>query len=169
MTLNGVLAGLVASTSPCATVTTAGAVLIGLIAGVIVVSAVLFFDRIGVDDPVGAVSVHGVCGVWGTLSAALLHENLFLGLPYNLGAQLLTQAIGVLTAFVWRFGTCYILFKLIAKTIGLRVSAEEEMGGLDLSEHGANCCPDFVGLDAFGSYSPVPSPARDSGTAMEPR
>jgi Amt family ammonium transporter len=169
MTLNGVLAGLVAITAPCATVTTAGAVLIGLIAGVVVVFAVLFFDRIGVDDPVGAVSVHGVCGAWGTLSAALFHENLFLGLSYDLGAQLLTQAIGILTAFVWSFGTCFLLFKLIAKTIGLRVSAEEEMEGLDLSEHGANCYPDFASRGALGSYAPLASLAPETAPAMKPR
>ena len=152
MTLNGVLAGLVAITSPCATVTTAGAV----------------FDRIKVDDPVGAISVHGVCGAWGTLSAALFHENIFLGLSYNLGAQLLTQAIGVLTAFVWSFGTCFVLFKVIAMTIGLRVSAEEELEGLDLSEHGANCYPDFVGVGALGSFHPVAAPARETVPVMEP-
>ena len=168
MTLNGVLAGLVAITSPCATVTTAGAVLIGLTAGIIVVFAVLFFDRIKVDDPVGAISVHGVCGAWGTLSAALFHENLFMGLSYNLGAQLLTQAIGVLTAFVWSFGTCFVLFKVIAMTIGLRVSAEEELEGLDLSEHGANCYPDFVGVGALGSFHPVAAPARETVPVMEP-
>jgi Amt family ammonium transporter len=168
MTLNGVLAGLVAITSPCATVTTAGAVLIGLTAGIIVVFAVLFFDRIKIDDPVGAVSVHGVCGAWGTLSAALFHENLFLGLPYNLGAQLLTQAIGVLTAFVWSFGTCFVLFKVIAMTVGLRVTPEEELEGLDLSEHGANCYPDFVGVGALGSFHPVAGAARESVPVMEP-
>jgi len=144
MTLNGVLAGLVAITSPCASVTTLGAVIIGFLAGIIVVFSVVFFDRIHVDDPVGAVSVHGVCGAFGTISAALFHENLFLGLDYNLGAQLLTQVIGVVTAFVWSFGTCFILFKVIQKTIGLRVTAEEEMEGLDLGEHGANCYPDFA-------------------------
>jgi Amt family ammonium transporter len=168
MTLNGVLAGLVAITSPCATVTTTGAVLIGLLAGILVVFAVLFFDRIHVDDPVGAVSVHGVCGAFGTLSAALFHENLFLGLPYNLGAQLLTQAMGVLTAFVWSFGTCFLLFQLIAKTVGLRVSAEEEMEGLDLSEHGANCYPDFATRGALGSYGSLPSPAGELSPAMAP-
>jgi Amt family ammonium transporter len=168
MTLNGVRAGLVAITSPCATVTTAGAVPISLFAGVIVVFAVLFFDRIGVDDPVGAVSVHGVCGAWGTPSAALFHENLFLGLPDDLGAQLLTQAIGVLAAFVWSFGTCFLLFEIIAKTIGLRVSAEEELEGLALSEHGANCYPDFAALGALGSYSPLVSPARASSSVMAP-
>jgi Amt family ammonium transporter len=153
MTLNGTLAGLVAITSPCATVTTAGAVLIGAIAGVIVVFAVLFFDRIRIDDPVGAISVHGVCGAFGTLSAALFHENLFLGKPYNLGEQLITQAIGVLTAFVWTFSICFVLFKVIAATIGLRVSAEEELEGLDLSEHGADCYPDFAPAVGSGGIS----------------
>lgn len=100
MTLNGCLAGLVAITSPCATVTPLGAVIIGTLAGIAVVFSVLFFDRIRVDDPVGAISVHGVCGAFGTLSAALFHENLFTGQPYDLGAQLLTQLVGVATAFV---------------------------------------------------------------------
>jgi Amt family ammonium transporter len=144
MTLNGVLAGLVAITSPCATVTPLGGVIIGLLAGIVVVFSVLFFDKVRVDDPVGAVSVHGVCGALGTILAALLHENLFNGQPYNLGAQLITQLIGVGTAFVWSFGTCFLLFKLIAKTIGLRVSEEEEINGLDLGEHGATCYPDFA-------------------------
>jgi ammonium transporter, Amt family len=168
MTLNGVLAGLVAITSPCATVTTVGAVLIGLIAGVIVVFAVLFFDRIKVDDPVGAVSVHGVCGAWGTISAALFHENLFLGLEYNLGAQLLTQIIGVAVAFVWSFGTCFVLFKLIEKTIGLRVSAEEELEGLDLSEHAANCYPDFAGSGALGTFNTLTKSVQEPAPAMQP-
>jgi Amt family ammonium transporter len=169
MTLNGVLAGLVAITSPCATVTTVGAVLIGLIAGVIVVFAVLFFDRIHVDDPVGAVSVHGVCGAWGTISAALFHENLFLGLPYNLGAQLLTQCIGVVVAFVWSFGTCFVLFKVIAKTVGLRVSAEEELEGLDLSEHAANAYPDFAHLGSLGSSTPAPAALQRATPPLEVR
>ena len=162
------LAGLVAITAPCATVTTTGAVLIGLIAGVVVVFSVLFFDRIKVDDPVGAVSVHGVCGAWGTLAAALLRENLFLGVSYNLGAQLPTQAIGVLTAFVWSFGACFILFKLIAKTVGLRVSPDEEIEGLDLSEHGGTCDPDFVTVGALGAFHPVAGTTRETVPVMEP-
>jgi Amt family ammonium transporter len=153
MTLNGTLAGLVAITSPCATVTPAGAVMIGFLAGIVVVFAVLFFDRIKVDDPVGAISVHGVCGAFGTVGAALFHENLFLGKEYDLMKQLMTQLIGVGTAFVWTFLTAFILFKIIAATIGLRVSEEEEMGGLDLSEHGANCYPDFAPSPASGGVS----------------
>jgi ammonium transporter, Amt family len=144
MTLNGCLAGLVAITSPCATVTPLGAVIIGTLAGIIVIYAVLFFDKIKIDDPVGAISVHGVCGAFGTISAALFHENLFLGQPYDLVGQLTIQLIGVVTAFAWTFTTAFILFKAIQLTVGLRVSAEEEIGGLDLNEHGANTYPDFA-------------------------
>jgi Amt family ammonium transporter len=151
MTLNGTLAGLVAITAPCATVTPLGAVLIGAIAGVLVVFAVLFFDKIKIDDPVGAISVHGVCGSFGTLAAALFHENLFLGKPYDLWGQLSTQALGVAVAFGWTFTTCWILFKAIEKTIGLRVTAEEEIGGLDLGEHGANAYPDFAAAAPGGA------------------
>jgi Amt family ammonium transporter len=155
MTLNGTLAGLVAITSPCATVTPLGAVIIGSIAGVLVMYAVLFFDKIRVDDPVGAISVHGVCGAFGTISAALFHENLFLGKEYNLFSQLTTQFIGVGTAFLWTFGTAFVLFKLVSVTIGLRVSADEEISGLDFSEHAANAYPDFVSSVASSSIAPA--------------
>lgn len=153
MTLNGCLAGLVAITSPCATVTPLGAVIIGSLAGIVVVFSVLFFDRIRVDDPVGAISVHGVCGALGTLSAALFHENLFTGQPYDLGAQLVTQLAGVATAFVWTFTLCFVMFKILAATIGLRVTPEEEIEGLDLGEHGANAYPDFAPSPSAGGIS----------------
>jgi ammonium transporter, Amt family len=167
MTLNGCLAGLVAITSPCATTTPLGAVLIGVIAGVIVVFSVLFFDKIKVDDPVGAVSVHGVCGAFGTLSAALFHENLFLGRPYDLFGQLKVQAIGVGTAFVWTFATAYVLFRVIKATMGLRVTPEEELEGLDVQEHGANSYPDFApshsaGLITGGPPAMQADPARST-------
>jgi len=144
MTLNGLLAGLVAITAPCATTTPLGSVLIGLIAGVVVFFSVLFFDKIHVDDPVGAISVHGVCGALGTILAAVLHEEVFLGGEYDLFGQLFIQIIGVGTAFIWTFGTAFVLFKVIAMTIGLRVSREEEIEGLDINEHGAFAYPDFV-------------------------
>ncbi len=144
MTLNGVLAGLVGITAPCATVTPLGAIIIGAVAGVLVVFSVLCFDKIKVDDPVGAISVHGVCGAWGTIGAALLHENLFLGLEYDLFGQLWVQVLGVAVAFVWTFGTAFVLFKLIHAVIGLRVSVEEEVQGLDIGEHGSSAYPDFV-------------------------
>lgn len=144
MTLNGVLAGLVAITAPCASTTPLGSVLIGLCAGIAVFFSVLFFDKIHVDDPVGAISVHGVCGALGTILAAVFHESVFTGAEYNMLGQLVTQLIGVVTAFAWTFTTAFILFTAIKMTIGLRVSAQEELEGLDIVEHGAYAYPDFV-------------------------
>jgi Amt family ammonium transporter len=137
MSLNGALAGLVAITSPCATVTPFSSVIIGAVAGILVVLAVLFFDMIKVDDPVGAISVHGVNGAWGTLAAGIF--NIGGTSPKIIGVQVL----GICAAFIWAFGVSFIVFKLIDKTIGLRVSPEEELEGLDFGEHGANAYPDF--------------------------
>lgn len=136
MTLNGVLAGLVAITAGCDAVTPGGAVIIGFIAGVLVVFSVEFFDKIAkVDDPVGAVSVHGVCGAFGTLSVGLFATN--GGLFYGGGAGLLTtQAIGVGAVAAWGLGLGLILFYAIKYTIGIRVTAKEEENGLDYYEHG---------------------------------
>jgi Amt family ammonium transporter len=146
MTLNGALAGLVAITAGCANVTPGSAIIIGAIAGILVVFAVLFFDRIKIDDPVGAVSVHAVNGAWGTLAAGL----------FNIGGTSLhivgVQLLGIVTCFVWTFTLAFILFKVIAKTIGLRVSPEEEMEGLDLAEHGGEAYPDF-GVSSHGGIS----------------
>lgn len=139
MSLNGVLAGLVAITAPCNNVSPISSVIIGLLAGILVVLSVLFIEKVlRVDDPVGAVSVHGVCGAFGTLSAAIFNEG---GFSLNL---LYVQALGVLSAFVWSFGLCFIMFKILSVTIGLRVSKEEEIEGLDLTEHGNIAYPDFV-------------------------
>ena len=127
--------------------------------------AVLFFDKIKIDDPVGAISVHGVCGSFGTLSAALFHENLFTGQPFDFWGQLVTQVIGVAIAFAWSFGTCYLLFQAIKHTMGLRVTMEEELGGLDHGEHKANSYPDFAPVSATsgGMYFPAgSSPAMHS-------
>lgn len=137
MTLNGSLAGLVAITAGCNNVTPASAVILGFIAGILVVISVLTIDRMGIDDPVGAVSVHGVCGAWGTLAAGIFNaEGATLGIVG-------VQALGVVSAFLWSFVTCFLLFKLIKATVGLRVSQEEEMEGLDLEEHGNIAYPDF--------------------------
>lgn len=143
MSLNGALAGLVAITSPCDGVSPWGAILIGAIAGIIVVISVLTLDKkLKIDDPVGAVSVHGVAGAWGTLAAGLW--NLESGLFYGHGfSQLVTQAIGVATAFVWAFGLGLILFYAIKFTIGIRVSAEDEVKGLDITEHGMEAYEGF--------------------------
>ncbi len=143
MALNGALAGLVSITAPCDGVSPFGALIIGVIGGILVVLSVLFIDRVlKIDDPVGAVSVHGVCGLWGTLSAGLF--NLETGLLYGGGIrQLFVQAVGAASAFVWAFGLGLLLFWLISKTIGLRVSPEEEMKGLDIGEHGMEAYSGF--------------------------
>ena len=138
MSLNGALAGLVGITAGCANVTPLSSVIIGAVAGVLVVFSVLFFDRIRVDDPVGAISVHGVCGAWGTFAAGLFNIGGFTG--KILGVQLL----GIGAAFVWAFGAAFILFKVIDKVIGLRASEEEEMEGLDYSEHAGEAYADFL-------------------------
>ncbi len=145
MTLNGVLAGLVGITAPCDIVTPLGALIVGAVAGCLVVFSVLFFDKIKIDDPVGAISVHGICGVWGTLACALLNEALFYGhSDYDMMGQLVIQITGIVACFVWTFGTAFILFKVVKATVGIRVSEEEERAGLDFSEHGASAYPDFV-------------------------
>ena len=141
---NGVLAGLVAITAPCGAVDAWAAFVIGGAAGVLVVFAVFFFDQIKIDDPVGAISVHGVCGAWGVLSIGLFakYDDAFLGrqnagLFYgDNGSQLLTQAAMIIVIAVWVAATTGALFYVIKKTIGLRVSAEEEIEGLDVLEHG---------------------------------
>jgi Amt family ammonium transporter len=140
LTLNGGLAGLVAITAPCDGVTLGSSILIGAIGGILVVFSVLFFDQIKIDDPVGAVSVHGVVGAWGTLSCGLF--NIESGLFYS-GSweQLGVQAIGVLVAFVWAFGMSLIIFYILKLTLGLRVSEEEEIMGLDILEHGNEAYP----------------------------
>ncbi len=138
MSLNGALAGLVGITAGCANVSPTSSVVIGLIAGVLVVLSVVFFDRIHVDDPVGAVSVHGVCGAWGTLAAGLFNME-------GVTAKIVTtQVVGIGAAFVWSFGLAFILFSVLKKTIGLRISEEEELLGVDISEHGAHAYNDFV-------------------------
>lgn len=143
MTLNGALAGLVGITAGCANVSMPGAIAIGAIAGVIVVYAVEFVERVlKIDDPVGAVSVHGVCGAWGTLAVGLFATE--GGLLYGGGfAQLGIQAIGVLAVMAWTLGTAFVLFTVIKKTAGLRVDPNEEMEGLDIHEHGSEAYPDF--------------------------
>jgi len=143
MALNGTLAGLVAITAGCANVSPIGAIIIGLLAGILVVLSVLFIDRVlKVDDPVGAVSVHGVCGVFGTLAVGLFAVD--GGLFYGDGLHLLSiQTLGVLVAFAWAFGIGMILFTAIKKTIGLRVTEEEELSGLDIGEHGMEAYSGF--------------------------
>ena len=141
---NGVLAGLVGITAGCGTVSFGGAFAIGAISGVLVVVSVLFFDRVKIDDPVGAVSVHGVCGIWGVLAIGLFarYDDAFLGrdeagLFYGGGLdQLIVQALMVLIIVAWVAVTAGGTFFILKSTIGLRVSREEEIEGLDVLEHG---------------------------------
>ena len=140
LTLNGALAGLVAITAGCDAMAPSFAALTGLVAGAIVVGSVAMFDRVRIDDPVGAVSVHGVCGAWGTLAIGLFKTDVGL-LVGGGGQQFLVQLFGVIVAFVWAFPTALLVFYAIKKTIGLRVSRDEEVLSLDLSEHGTHAYP----------------------------
>lgn len=161
MTANGLLAGLVGITAGCAAVSNIGALVIGAIAGVLVVLSVFFFDRLKVDDPVGAISVHGVCGAFGTLAVGFLATE--GGLLYGDGADLLvSQAIGVVAVFAFVVVTSGLLFLAIKHTIGLRVSPEEELEGLDFLEHGhAGYGPDLL----TGHGMPAGVPGSDSALA----
>jgi Amt family ammonium transporter len=109
--------------------------------------SVLFFDKIKVDDPVGAISVHGVCGAWGTLAAGI----------FNIGGTSVkiigVQVLGIAACFLWVFPVAFLMFKLIDKTVGLRVTPEEELEGLDFVEHGGNAYPDFEVL-SYGGIGP---------------
>ena len=136
MTLNGSLAGLVAITAGCDAVSPFGAFIIGFVAGILVVLSVEFFDNIAkIDDPVGAVSVHCMNGLWGTLAVGLFATD--GGLFYGGGlAKLGIQLLGVVSVAAWVLVTMSIIFTIIKKTIGLRVSEKEELDGLDIHEHG---------------------------------
>ncbi len=141
MALNGVLAGLVGITAGADLMAMHSAIVIGLVAGVIVVFSVMWLDRAKIDDPVGAISVHLVCGIWGTLAVGI-----FGGPDYSVG----TQLIGVLAYGATCFLSALLIFGVLKKTIGLRVSEEEEMLGLDLGEHGMSAYPDFSTVSVTG-------------------
>jgi len=135
MGINGSLGGLVAITASCAYVDPMSALAIGAVAGILIVLAVPFFDMLGADDPVGAIAVHGVCGTFGTLAVGIFAEK--GGVLYGGGFELLAiQTLGVIAISLWGFGTTYALFYVLKKTVGIRVTLEEEMEGLDLAEHG---------------------------------
>ena len=135
-TLNGVLAGLVGITAGCANLAPIEAILAGAIAGIVCWYSVKIIDK-KVDDPVGAISVHGVCGVWGTLAAVLLD---FDGFTIS---QLGVQLAGIGAAFLWTFPVSYILFKGIDMVLPLRVTEDYEEMGLDLHEHDVEAYPEF--------------------------
>ena len=152
MCLNGALAGLVAITAGCDVVDPFGAFFIGLVAGGLVVASVEFFDKVArIDDPVGAISVHGACGMFGTLAVGLFATD--GGVFYGGGVKLLgTQALGVLAVAAWVAVTMTIIFQVIKHTIGLRVEQEIEIDGLDIHEHGlASAYSGFAIHDVMGT------------------
>ena len=123
-----------------------GSLIIGLIGGILVVASVEVIDKVfHIDDPVGAISVHGICGIWGTLAVGIFANNdsvkgLFYGGRLN---QLGVQALGAAVVFAWSVGTGLVLFTIIKRTIGLRVSEIEELQGLDIGEHGSEAYSGF--------------------------
>lgn len=153
MTLNGALAGLVAITAGCDMVSPAGAAIIGLVAGIAVVYAVEFIEKkLKIDDPVGAASVHGVCGALGTILTGVFAID--GGLLYGGGFKFLgTQILGVLVVAAWVAVTMTVVFLVIKHTVGLRVSAEEEIEGLDKKEHGLESC--YADFMPVGMMSPA--------------
>jgi Amt family ammonium transporter len=136
MTMNGALGGLVAITAGCDIVSPSSAIMIGMIAGVVLVFAIEFIDkRLKIDDPVGAITVHGVCGSLGTIMVGFFASE--GGLLFGGGTSLLvTQLIGVIAVMAWAMGLGFLIFFIAKKTIGIRVTRKEEEKGLDISEHG---------------------------------
>jgi Amt family ammonium transporter len=165
MTINGFLAGLVGITAGAAWVGASEAIIIGAIAGFIVVEAILFIENRGIDDPVGCVSVHGIAGFWGTIAVGLFADGTYgnyavpspgnpaiIGLFHGGGfGQLVVQFVGATAAMLWALAAGFIMFKSIDMIVGLRVSPEEEIQGLDIGEHGVNAYPDFITVGADGS------------------
>jgi ammonium transporter, Amt family len=183
MLCNGMLAGLVAITAPCAFVNSVSAVAIGAIAGILVVESVLFIDRVlKIDDPVGAISVHGVCGAFGVLSVGIFADGAYgdgwngvpgtvRGLLYGDPSQLAAQAIGTLTCIVWVFGLFFAFFKIVEAVMGNRVAADVELEGLDIPEMGALAYPDFVlgpGTPLGGTHVTAPAPGGAAQPALNP-
>jgi Amt family ammonium transporter len=134
MALNGALAGLVAITAEPSTPSALVATLIGAVGGIIVVFSIVTLDKLKIDDPVGAISVHGVVGLWGLLAVPLTNE----------GASFVGQIVGALTIFIWVFGASFVVWFILKQIMGIRVSEEEEYEGVDLSECGMEAYPEFT-------------------------
>ena len=134
MILNGALAGLVAITAGPDTPTPVLATLIGVVGGVLVVFSIIMMDKFKIDDPVGAISVHGVVGLWGLLAVPLTNND----------ASFIGQIVGAATIFVWVFGASFITWLVLKKVMGIRVSEEEEAAGIDISECGMEAYPEFT-------------------------
>ena len=158
LTANGMLAGLVSITAPAGSVENWAAVVIGIIGGAIMIAGVFFNEnKLKVDDPVGAIAVHGYAGSWGLLSVGIFSVGIgngiladaayaadAPGLLYGGVAQFIAQVAGVILTFVWAFGVSFIVFKILDVIVGLRVSEKDEVMGLDLAEHGVNAYPEYI-------------------------
>jgi Amt family ammonium transporter len=167
MGMNGMLAGLVAITAPCAFVNSVAAFLIGAVAGLLVCVSVFFVERtLKVDDPVGAISVHGACGAWGVLSVGLFADGAYgdgfngvpgtvRGLLYGDAGQFVAQAIGTVANLVFVFAVSWAFFKVCDMVMGLRVAPEVEIEGLDIPEMGALAYPDFSLVPSHSSGAPL--------------
>ena len=160
MTLNGCLAGLVAITAPCAFVSVGSSIIIGIIAGTLVVLAVVGFDKVKIDDPVGALSVHLVNGIFGTLCVGLFAQDKIAGVAignglfYGGGLNLFfSQLIGVVSVGVFVFVISFVAWIILKVTMGIRVSLQEEIEGLDIGEHGNIAYPEFIGRKPFYLFS----------------
>ncbi|RJQ56314.1 MAG: ammonium transporter [Actinobacteria bacterium] len=181
MTANGMLAGLVAITAPCAFVNTPSAVLIGGVAGLLVVGSVVFIDRVlKIDDPVGAASVHGVNGLWGMIALGVFADGTYgagfngisstvRGALYGDPGQLVAQLIAAAVVFAWAFGVSYVFFRVQDAIQGIRVTEDEEIGGLDLAEMGVMAYPDFANGSFGESIAPnaagIPRPVAEPHTS----
>ena len=151
ITCNGILGGLVGITAPCYNVSPLSAIIIGAVAGAIIPFSIKFFDSIKVDDPVGAISVHLVCGIWGTLAAGIFAQESYGGVSGLIEGnfnQVLVQLVGIGAAGLWTFPTALIVFKGVDALVGLRVSPEIEEAGLDVEEHGIGAYPSSMIFDS---------------------
>lgn len=159
MALNGVLAGLVGITANCDQVTQVGALVIGGVAGVLVVAGIVLLDKLKIDDPVGAFPVHGICGVWGGIATGLLGTNIPEGM--GRGGYIWVQCLSTAIICAWAFGTMLCVFYALKAMGFLRVSPEHEQAGLDVSEHGMHAYPAHLVTD---SYSSAPGSRSLTGT-----
>src|SRR5438270_6367411 len=165
MTANGFLAGLVAITAPSGFVSPLSGFIIGVVAGALLSLAIPFVDRVmKVDDPVGAISVHGICGIWGVLSVGIFADGTsnyagtsVKGLIAGDAGQFAAQFIGAVVVIVWSFGVSYIFFRILHAIMNMRVSPEVELAGLDLPEMGALAYP--TDWEPDESFRPAPGRA----------
>ena len=168
MSCNGMLAGLVAITAPCAFVAPWAAALIGVVAGFVVCFGVWFFDHVAhVDDPCGAISVHGVCGAWGVLAVGLFADGTYgegwngvpgkvTGLFYGDGGQIVAQMFEVVTGLAWAVGITFAIFTVAKRFMAIRVAPDVEVAGLDMGEFGSVCYPDYVLTTHTTGHAPSP-------------